>query len=183
VSPVTDRELLRGLHKGHGEVLRCVYERYKDSMLALAVALSRDRSVAEDVVHDVFVAFAGVARTLHLRNSLRSYLLTAVANRVRSLKRRPGTQVGLAEAGAGLCREATPDPADAAGTAELLDRTYRALDKLPQEQRETIVLHLQAELPFRQIARIQGASIGTVLSRYRYGLGKLRQVVDREAMP
>jgi len=181
VSSVTDRELLRRLRKGRGETLRCVYERYKDSMLALAIALSRDRSVAEDVVHDVFVAFAGLAPTLRLRSSLRSYLLTAVANRVRSLRRRPGTQVDLAQASDGIRNEVPPDPADVAATAELLERACRAIEELPDEQRETVVFRLQAGLSFRQIARIQGASIGTVLSRYRYGLGKLRRAVDGEA--
>ncbi len=181
VSGVTDRELLRRLRQGRGEALRCVYERYKDSMLALAIVLSRDRSMAEDVVHDVFVSFAGLAATLRLRSSLRSYLLTAVANRIRSLKRRPGTQVDLGETGDNMRQGTTPDPADIVVTAELLERTFQAIEELPDEQRETVVLRLQAGLSFRQIARIQGASIGTVLSRYRYGLGRLRRAVDHEA--
>jgi RNA polymerase sigma factor (sigma-70 family) len=150
-------------------------------MLALAIALSRDRSVAEDVVHDVFVAFAGRAPTLRLRSSLRSYLLTAVANRVRSLRRRPRLPADWAEAGDGLPGETTADPADVAVSTELVERVYRAVEELPEEQREAVVLRVQAGLSFRQIARIQGASIGTVLSRYRYGLGKLRRAVDREA--
>lgn len=150
-------------------------------MLALAIALSRDRFMAEDVVHDVFVAFAGLAPTLHLRSSLRSYLLTAVANRIRSLKRRPRLSADLVETGDGGRRGTTPNPADAAVTAELVERVCRAVEDLPEEQRETVVLRLQAGLPFRQIARVQGASIGTILSRYRYGLDKLRRAVDREA--
>ncbi len=152
-------------------------------MLALAITLSRDRSLSEDVVHDVFVAFAGLAPRLRVRRSLRSYLLTAVANRVRSLKRRPGPRADRAEVGGRIGQENTPDPADMLVTAELLERAYQALEGLPEEQRETVVLRLQAELSFRHIARIQGASMGTVLSRYRYGLGKLRRAVDHEAMP
>ncbi len=183
MSSVTDRELLEQLRKGRGEALRGVYERYKDSMLALAIALSRDRFMAEDVVHDVFVAFAGVAPTLHLRSSLRSYLLTAVANRVRSLKRRPRLQVAVAEVSDNRRQETTPDPVNAAVNAELVERVCRAVEELPEEQRETVVLRLQAGLSFRQIARIQGASIGTILSRYRYSLGKLRRAVDHEAVP
>ncbi len=175
----TDREWLKQLRKGHGEILRCVYETYKDSMLALAITLSRDRTAAEDVVHDVFVAFAGLAPTLRLRSSLRSYLLTAVANRVRSLKRRRQDCVGPMEAN-DICDNGVLDPANRVMTAELLERVDTAIGELAYEQRETIVLHLQTGLPFREIARLQAVSMGTVLSRYRYGLNKLRTSVNRE---
>ncbi len=177
---VTDRELLRQLHKGHGEALHHVYERYKDAMLALAFALSRDRSAAEDVVHDVFVSFAGLAPTLYLRSSLRSYLLTAVANRVRSLKRRPQGDVDGVQ-NTGDARDVGPDPVEEVITAELLERAYTILGELAYEQRETIVLRLQAGLSFRKIARLQGVPLGTALSRYRYGLDRLRRSLNREA--
>lgn len=177
---VTDRELLRQLHKGHGEALHHVYERYKDAMLALALALSRDRSAAEDVVHDVFVSFAGSAPGLHLRSSLRSYLLTGVANRVRSLKRRPQGAVDGVQ-NTDDARDVGPDPVEEVITAELLERAYRILGELAYEQRETIVLRLQAGLSFRKIARVQGVPLGTALSRYRYGLDRLRRSLNREA--
>jgi RNA polymerase sigma-70 factor (ECF subfamily) len=177
---VTDRELLRQLHNGHGEALHHVYERYKGTMLALALALSRDRPAAEDVVHDVFVAFAGLAPTLRLRSSLRSYLLTAVANRVRSLKRRPQGDVDGVQ-NTGDARDVGPDPVEEVMTAELLQHAYRILGELAYEQRETIVLRLQAGLSFRKIARVQGVPLGTALSRYRYGLDRLRRTLDREA--
>jgi len=177
---VTDRELLRQLHQGRGEVLHYVYERYKDAMLALALALSRDRSAAEDVVHDVFVSFAGLAPTLYLRSSLRSYLLTAVANRVRSLKRRPQGAVDVARNHDDV-HDVAPDPAEEVMTAELLERAYHILGELAYEQRETIVLRLQAGLSFRKIACVQGVPLGTALSRYRYGLDRLRRSLDREA--
>jgi RNA polymerase sigma-70 factor (ECF subfamily) len=55
-----------------------------------------------------------------------------------------------------------------------------ALARLPLEQRETIVLHLKADMKFKQIARMQGISISTVQGRYRYGLSKLRTILDGE---
>ena len=179
---VTDRELLTQLRKGRRDALRCVYERYKGAMVALAMTLCRDRPMAEDVVHDVFVAFAGLAPTLCLRGSLRSYLLTAVANRVRSLRRRSQNSTDLVEDGAGMREHRALDPANSVMTAELLEHAYRAITELPFEQRETIVLRLQAGLSFKQIAHMQAVPTGTVLSRYRYGLAKLRQRLDREVV-
>ena len=82
-----DKLLVRKLKHGDGEALHRIYEKYKNELLALSVALSGDRTLAEDVVHDVFVSFAEFAGRLQLRGSLKSYLSSCVANRVRSLAR------------------------------------------------------------------------------------------------
>lgn len=56
----------------------------------------------------------------------------------------------------------------------------RALEKLSFEQREVIVLHLQGDMKFREIAALLDMSINTVQSRYRYGIEKLRQVLTKK---
>jgi RNA polymerase sigma factor (sigma-70 family) len=56
----------------------------------------------------------------------------------------------------------------------------KALNQIPYEQRETVILHLKAGMKFREIARLQGASISTVHGRYRYGLNKLRSLLNSE---
>ena len=56
----------------------------------------------------------------------------------------------------------------------------RALDQLPDPQREVVVLHLQSGLKFREIAQAQGLPLTTIQSRYRYGLTKLRSLLDGE---
>ena len=53
-----DRLLVTRCKQGSRDALRRIYEKYRDSLLILAIALSHDVSLAEDVVHDVFVAFA-----------------------------------------------------------------------------------------------------------------------------
>jgi RNA polymerase sigma-70 factor (ECF subfamily) len=53
-----------------------------------------------------------------------------------------------------------------------------ALDKIPYEQREVIILHIRGQMNFKAIAELQDASIKTVQSRYRYGLDKLRNILD-----
>jgi RNA polymerase sigma-70 factor (ECF subfamily) len=59
-------------------------------------------------------------------------------------------------------------------------QTADALATLPYEQREVVVLHLSGDLTFREIAAVQGVSINTVLSRYRYGMDELRSIVNGE---
>jgi len=54
------------------------------------------------------------------------------------------------------------------------------LAQLPYEQREAISMHLQGGMKFKEIAKSQDVSIGTIQSRYRYGLDKLRSILDSE---
>jgi RNA polymerase sigma-70 factor (ECF subfamily) len=55
-----------------------------------------------------------------------------------------------------------------------------ALAELPYEQRETVVLHLKGGMKFKEIAVLQSVSINTVQGRYRYGLDKLRSMLNDE---
>ena len=58
-----------------------------------------------------------------------------------------------------------------------------AMAQLPYDQHEIIILHLQAEMKFREIASFLGLSINTIRSRYRYGLQKLRILLDGKVTP
>jgi RNA polymerase sigma-70 factor (ECF subfamily) len=74
----------------------------------------------------------------------------------------------------------TAAPDDAVIFNEEAGRLKEALAELPEEQREAVLLRLKAGLKFRDIAKLQQTSINTVLSRYRYGLERLRSMLDGE---
>jgi RNA polymerase sigma-70 factor (ECF subfamily) len=61
---------------------------------------------------------------------------------------------------------------------EQLTVLSRALQGLPYEQREVISLRMQMDMTFRRIATLQSASLNTVKGRYRYGIEKLRSVLN-----
>ena len=177
-----DRLLLGKLKRGDGDALRRVYEKYRHDLLGLAVTLSDDRATAEDAVHDAFVSFVRFAPRLRLRTSLRSYLLSAVANRVRSLNR-ANTRRWLGPADfAGDPPETLP-PEHAVLLGERATLVEQALRQLPYDQREAVILHLQVGMKFREIANSQNVSINTIQSRYRYGLEKLRSLLDGKVTP
>ncbi len=52
--------------------------------------------------------------------------------------------------------------------------------RLPYEQREVFVLRIQGQMKFRQIARVQGVSVNSAYSRYRYALDRLRSLLQEE---
>ncbi len=174
-----DKLLVWKLKHGNVDALRRIYEKYKNDLLALAIALSNDKSSAEDAVHDVFVSFARFTEKLQLRSSLRSYLLACIANHVRDLNRpKPQRTVQLDEAE--FIRADSNRPEQLAISAEESRLISHAMAKLPYEQRETIILHLQAGMTFKAIAEAMDVSMNTVQSRYRYGLDKLQSVLDGE---
>ena len=70
---------------------------------------------------------------------------------------------------------------EAATDCEEADRLRAALAELPYEQREAVVLHVQADLTFGELADQQAVSINTAQSRYRYGIDKLRSLLKAGA--
>jgi len=174
-----DQRLLWRLKRGDKEALRSIYEKYKDNMLTVATSLLHDTGSAEDVLHDVFVSFAMSVQKLKLRSSLRKYLITSIINRVRDrFRTKKHHIVELDEVGPIASDSESPERS--AILSEESQLLTGALARLPLEQRETIVLHLKADLKFKQIAQMQGISISTVQGRYRYGLSKLRTILDGE---
>ena len=171
-------ELLKWRFKaGSRAALARIYEKYADYLLTVATGLLADRHAAEDVLHDVFVRFAASAPTFRLRGSLRGFLAASVLNRARDRLRAERRGPG---------RLGDDDPTDVAAevpvdqmiSSERSEQLARALGRLPEEQREVVVLRLIAGLRFPRIAAIQDASVNTVQGRYRYGLQKLRMTLD-----
>lgn len=172
-----DERLIWKLKRGDKQALRCIYEKYKDNLLTIAVSLLHDSYAAEDVLHDVFVSFATRIGHLQLHGSLQKYLVTSVVNRVRDKfrKKRP---LGVGDDYLGAISSGSDSPEKEVILNEQSLLLADALAKLPLEQRETIILHLKAGMKFREIAKMHGTSISTVQGRYRYGLNKLRNILN-----
>ena len=174
-----DERLISELHRGDKQALRQIYLKYKDNLLSIAASLLHDTHAAEDVLHDVFVSFAAGAGKIKLRVNLRNYLVASVANRVRDLyRKKKHPTVGLDNAG--QISSDSSNPVQSAIFGEQYRLLTDALFQLPFEQRETTVLHIKGGMKFREIARMQGIATSTVQGRYRYGIGKLRTVLNGE---
>lgn len=166
--------------RGSRDALRRIYEKYRDDLLRLATALLGERSLAEDIVHDVFICFVRSARQFQLTGSLKGYLATCVANRARNVNRAKQQRHTAALDEAWQIASASKRPDQWIICSEELKQLSDALLQLPYDQREAITLHLQGEMKFREIAKLQDVSIKTVQSRCRYGLDKLRSLLDSE---
>jgi len=172
-----DKLLIWKFNCGNREALRSIYEKYKDDLVTLAAALLNDVACAEDTVHDVFVGFIESSRKFRLTGSLKGYLATCVANNARNINK-AGRRHQNVEA-SGIMPDANrPDTAAIFG--EELRQLSLALEQLPYEQREVLLLHSYSGMRFKAIAKEQNVSINTVQGRYRYALNKLRSMLDGE---
>jgi RNA polymerase sigma-70 factor (ECF subfamily) len=176
-----DRYLVWKLKRGSAQALCRIYNRYESDLLTLATNLLGRTGYAEDVLQDVFVKFLESIDTFELTGSLKGYLAKCVANRARDYLRRDRGRAGEKIADFGL-RIAdygvAPSPVEAAIVKEQRQRLVVALAELPYEQREAVLLHLQGGLKFREIANVQEVAAKTAESRYRYGIERLRSMLN-----
>jgi RNA polymerase sigma-70 factor (ECF subfamily) len=175
-----DRKLVARVKRGDKVALRMIYEKYERDLFTLAAHLLADPAGAEDVLQDVIVAFVQSVHGLSLRGSLKAYLATAVANRARDHYRRESRRRISSLDAAEHLGASDDGPVRTVIRAEQMQEVEVALAALPYEQREVVMLRVHADMKFREIAEHQNVSVKTALSRYQYGLDKLRAMLDGE---
>jgi RNA polymerase sigma factor (sigma-70 family) len=115
---IEDELLKWRFRRGSREALARIYEKYVHLLLRIALGLLNDPHKAEDVVQDVFVAFAQGADGFGLRGSLKAYLATCVVNRARDCLRNERTRQRHADACAASSFQAQePEPSLVNGSA------------------------------------------------------------------
>ncbi len=174
-----DKLLVLKCRRGSKDAMCRIYLKYKDYMLTLAKGLLGEQAEAEDVVHDVFVAFARSAEQFQLTGSLKGYLATCVSNLARDKMRARKWKPETLDSAGSVISDAN-NPEQHAAEKEDLMRLRQAMSQIPYEQREAVVLHLKGGMKFREIARLQGVSLSTTHGRYRYGMDKLRSLLNGE---
>ena len=176
-----DKLLLWKFKRGSSEALERIYDKYEAYLITVATALLSNTHAAEDVLHDFFISFVKSADKVKLNGNLKAYLATCVANLARNrIKRMQLELVALDDNDSTESVALEPDLL--AIQEEETAILNQAISQLPYEQREVIVLHLQGNMRFTQIAKLRSTSVNTIRSRYRYGLEKLRSLLNSEVL-
>ncbi len=176
-----DKVLLYKFKRGSSQALERIYEKYETYLVTVATALLNNTHAAEDVLHDFFVSFVTSADKVKMNGSLKAYLAICVANLARNkIKRNQLAPTALDENEQIASTAFQPDLL--AIQQEQTETLNLALSQLPHEQKEVIVLHLHGNMRFTQIAKLRGTSVNTIQSRYRYGLDKLRSILNSEVI-
>jgi RNA polymerase sigma-70 factor (ECF subfamily) len=178
----SDLELIALVAMNDVTSLGALYDRHRSAAFGLAVRITRDRSLAEDVVHDAFLGVWRNARRYEAnRGAVRTWIMAIVHHRGIDVvrKQRPVSELptdSLATSGFVL-PDIWPE------VAGILDRDAirEALGTIAPAQREAIELAYFSGLTQPEIARRTGAPLGTVKSRVRLGLLALRSAMGSEA--
>lgn len=154
------------------------YERLHPIAVAVAHRVLRDQAAAEDVAQDVFIALWGNPDAYDpMRGSLRSYVSLMARSRALDRWRSRQAREAAVDRSASEQRVRHEDAESAADPVLRKDRSsrvLRALDGLPGEQREAILLAFGGGLTAQEIARAVNVPLGTAKSRVRLGLQKAR---------
>jgi len=167
----TDSELVVRIGQADRDAFRLFYDRYAGRLLAYVRQISRDREVAEDVVQDVFLSVWRKAASYRPeRGDVPGWLYTITRNRVVDRWRRKG---GLVEDdGFDLAALEAPARGDEGHATDLSVR--QALETLTPEQRQAIELAYFGGLTYEETASRLDLPLGTLKSRIRAGLSRMR---------
>ncbi len=169
-----EQAIIDAIAAGSREAFELVYRRHKDRLLTATICLLRgERSIAEDVLHDVFMRLIDQSSTFRITGSLQNYLITSCLNRARDRLRRNAIDQRAVKQSVRQQVD-TDGPSERLNNEEQHHRVMESLTTLPDDQREVVTLHLHGEITFQQTADALGISVNTAKSRYRYALEKLR---------
>ena len=177
---IEDRELAARLMAGDQRALRDAYERYAGLVFGLARKVLGDDALAEDVTQEVFVyLWEQPQRFDPLRGSFRSWLGLLAHRRsvdkVRAEVRRSRGESRVEPAGTVTKVEAEVD--DELAGVWVASKVRDAIDQLPPEQRDAVVLAYFGGRSYRQVAIELAIPEGTAKSRLRLALAKLDEIL------
>jgi len=179
-APATDEALIAGIAQQEADCLEQLYDRYRLLAFSLAFRVVQDRGRAEDVVQDAFISVwrkGGSYRTG--RGSVRTWLTSIVRNRaidlVRGGKDRNHDDEELL---LGL-HDDSPSVSDEVTARLDRDQVRAAMAALPSDQLQALSLAYFDGLSHSEIAERTALPLGTVKSRIRLGLHRMRGVLEQ----
>jgi len=177
----TDVELLKAIVRQDETALAELYDRYRVILFGLLVRILNNREEAEDILQDVFIQVWRRAKDFdEKRGRPFTWLVTLARSRAIDRLRQLGARQRLAS---GAAQEQSETVSDAlSDTIRLAQRetVRQALAELPEEQRNTLVLAYFEGLTQSEIAAKLNAPLGTIKTRMRSGMIKLRALLGKQ---
>jgi RNA polymerase sigma-70 factor (ECF subfamily) len=173
----TDTDLLLRVADRDREAFELLYARYVRPVFGLALRRLRDRQRAEDAVQETFAAVWRSAQSYRPERGPAAPWLYTVARNAIVDRQRAKTDV---PAEVPDTASAEPGPADRAETSFVAWRVHRALEELPEKEREVLELAYWSELSQSEVAEYLHIPLGTVKTRTRSALARLADLLEGE---
>ena len=187
LSDAPDQALVTGVARGDSTALEALYDRYASRVLGVALKIIGDQALAEDILQETFWRVWQNAEAYQSQlGPFTGWLFRIVRNLSIDAYRRRNVrpQAILSANGSDPILDETPDPdMDVAEQAQaiLTNRQIRtALASLPDVQRQVIELAYFYGMTRQEIAEVTGEALGTIHTRARLALQKLREELDGE---
>ncbi len=167
---MTSAELLLEYRRHPKRGFDLIYQAFADRLTTyLRRSYSLSLEEISDVVHDAFLPWVANPERVAQVENISAYLFATVRNLALQVKRQRLSPI-----------PDSFDPPVPAPSAQLEESIHveQSLQRLPDEQREAIVLKIWGDLSFEEIATIQGVPLQTAAARYRYGLQKLEEMLS-----
>ena len=171
---ILDENLILRTGGGDLAAFRDLYAQTSSVVYGFALSILRNSYDAEDVMHDAFIKIYSCADTYQPMGKPLAWILTIVKNLCRN-RLRAGHVIEDTDALLHM-----PEPSASSFNADaVLDKItlQKALEVLDSQERQIVVLHALTGLKHREIAQILDLPIGTVLSKYKRSLRKLREAI------
>lgn len=192
-----EHQWIHSIRKGDKSCLQDIAVTYYDDIYRFCAYQTGSREDAYDLTQETFLRFIRYIEGYHDRN-LKGYLLTIAMNVCRSYLAKKKT-IGTSDTGKSPpefqqppsdtgqfpfepWQQASPSesPEEQAIRGDIHDRLIAALSKLPEIQREAILLHYLQDMKYREIGKRTGVSVATVKSRVHQGIEKLQKLLREE---
>src|SRR6478672_685193 len=180
---LSDQQLIHLYLDGDAEALSSLVQRYKDKIYTSIYLLVKDKYLAEDIFQDAFIKVIDTINGGRYTDEGKflPWVMRIAHNlcvdHFRKVKRTPTIKNSDDQD----IFEVLNFTEDSAETKMIKRQSYNRvrdmLDKLPEDQREVIILRHYADMSFKEIATITNCSINTALGRMRYGLINIRKMI------
>ena len=183
LNPLTDTQLVRAFQDGNTDALEVLVSRYKDKIYTSILYLVKDKYLAEDLFQDVFIKVIDTLRNNRYseEGKFLPWALRIAHNlcvdHFRKVKRTPTIRNSEDKDIFEVLNFADDSAETSMIKRQSHSRVREMLERLPEDQREVIILRHYADMSFKEIAAATGCSINTALGRMRYGLINLRKLM------
>ncbi|MDX1439918.1 MAG: sigma-70 family RNA polymerase sigma factor [Rubricoccaceae bacterium] len=188
----TDEQLVAAyLNKGSEQAFSILVDRHQERIFGYLMGMVRDRSVASDLFQDTFMraiqAMNAKRGTYEPQGRWLAWVMRIARNAaldyLRSRKKWHDVGANSEDDGPSFwdrLPDKAPDAESLLRRTDLWKEVEAAIEQLPPEQREVVLMRHQSELTFREIAELTDVSINTALGRMRYALINLRKLMEPE---
>src|SRR5262249_41353381 len=165
-----DEDVMLQVRDGAGEMLGVLFDRYQTPLFNFYSKLTGDRTLSEDLVQEVFLRILKYRKSYQPGTHFRAWIYQIARNaridHFRKFPREPAFHPAMLP---------PVFPADSAQEEQEVHLLQRALQQLPQEKREILLLSRFQELKYEEIANLLGCELNTVKSRTHRALQELRK--------